>query len=104
MGKKTIKFVAIIFLLCIVYSCSWSPSDDEAVELVKNYYLFYYEGKQADAVILLRGGHIKECDCYSILFQITLPERESFKKTFYFYKSEYGKVEVSEFQPKASSR
>ncbi|MBI5407961.1 MAG: hypothetical protein HZA14_01185 [Nitrospirae bacterium] len=100
MGKKAAKLTTIIFLLCAVSSCSWAPSDEEAVNLVKSYYLYYYEGKEVEARVMIRGKYFKECECYPIEFQITMPGRESFKKVFYFFKNEYGAVDVSEFMPK----
>lgn len=96
---KRYFFLAAIFFLCMVYSCSWAPSDEQAVKLVKDYFLLNYEGVEVDAKIILRGQYIKDCKCYPVLMEITIPERETYKKTFYFFKNESGAIEVSEFQP-----
>jgi hypothetical protein len=77
---------------------SWSPSDDEAVRLVKDYYLYFHNGKEIDAKIVSRREYIKENKCYPIEFVIMPPDQEGFKKVFYFYKNERGEVAVREFQ------
>jgi len=77
---------------------AWSPSDEEAVRLVKEYYLFFYSGKEVDVKIIRRGEYIKEDKCYPIEFLITPAEQKGFNKTFYFFKDEQGTAAIREFQ------
>jgi hypothetical protein len=77
-------------------SASWSPSDEEAVRLVKGHYLFYRGGKEINAEIIYRGEYIKECKCYPVKLKITDPKNRSYERTFYFFRNESGKVDVRE--------
>jgi len=93
----TCLLITIVFTLNL--GCStWSPSDEEAARLVKDYYLFFYSGKQVEVKIVRRGEFIKENKCYPIEFMIVPPERQSFRKTFYFFKDGDGKIGVREVQ------
>ncbi len=81
-------------------ACSsvWEPSDSEAVDLIKNYYLFSKSGKEINAEIVERSKFGGECECFPIKFKITSNKHGSFEKTFYFSKNETGSVEVSEYK------
>ena len=85
----------MLFMGCDAF---WKPSDKEVLELVRIYYSFTRRGIVENAEILERGKFVKECKCYPIKFQITLQDSSSFKKIFYFFKNEEGKVDISEFQ------
>jgi hypothetical protein len=99
MQIRAVGCLLIIIVFTLNMGCStWSPSDEDAVRLVKEYYLFYYNGKEVDAKIIRRENYIKEYECYPIEFLIVPPENRSFKKKFYFFKNDNGKVGVREFQ------
>ncbi len=97
--KRASYLCSIIIALSFMSACSslWEPSDSEALHLVENYYLFSRAGKEIDAEIIERGKFISECKCYPVKFKIMITKKESFKKTFYFFKNETGIVEVSEY-------
>jgi hypothetical protein len=89
----------ILIVLSLNVGCSsWSPSDDEAVRLVKDYYLYFYNSEVVDAKIVSRWDYIEENKCYPIEFMIIPTDKEGFKKVFYFYKNDKGEVAVREFQ------
>ena len=98
--KRSAWLFPVILALSFITACSsvWEPSDSEAVHLVKNYYLFARAGKGIDAEIIERGKFIRKCKCFPVKFRIISKKRESFEKTFYFFKNEAGIVEVSEYQ------
>lgn len=103
-NSRNVTGSACLFLLIIALSlitaCSsaWEPSDNEAVRLLENYYLFSRNGKEIDAEIIERKKFNKECKCFPVKFRIISKKHESFEKTFYFFKSKTGIVEVSEYQ------
>ncbi|MEW6602735.1 MAG: hypothetical protein AB1499_17320 [Nitrospirota bacterium] len=99
MLKPVFCSLLLTIALSIIAGCTtWSPSDDEAVRMVKDYYLFYYSGKEVDVKIIRRGEYLKENGTYPIEFMIVPPEQKGFQKTFYFFKTEQGKIAVREFQ------
>lgn len=99
MQRRAFNCVLILIVFSLNVGCTaWSPSDDEAVRLVKEYYLFFYSGKEVEVQIIQRGAYIEENKCYPIEFLIVSPEQEGFKKIFYFFKNEKGKVAIREFQ------
>jgi hypothetical protein len=99
MQRLAVSCLLISIAFSLNVGCtSWSPSDDEAVRLVKDYYLFFYSGKEVDVKILRRGKYIKEDKCYPVEFRIRPPGQEGFRKTFYFFRNEQGSVEIREFQ------
>lgn len=104
MQKRTLCFALIIIVLSLSSSCTTgAPSDDEAIRLVKRFYLYYFEGKKVDAKIIRRGTYIKEYKCYPIEFLISAHKQESSKKTFYFFKNKYGKADIRKFKIKQST-
>lgn len=76
---------------------AWKVSDEEAVILLKDYYSFYEE-KGVDAEIVNRGRFSQDCECYPIEFYISEADRESFRKTFYFYKNGDGTAGIKKFK------
>lgn len=99
MHWKTFSCFIISIVILLTAGCtSWSPSDDEAVRLVKDYYLFYYGGKEVNVKIIRRGEYIKENKCYPVEFLIAPPEQKGYSKTFYFFRNEQGRVAIREFQ------
>lgn len=98
MDKKTLNILLIfgIFFAFSACSLSWEPSDEEAIRLVKKLYMFSYEGKRVDATIILRKEYIPDCECYPIVFEITDSEQRRYRKTFYFFKNEFGEIDVRE--------
>ena len=99
-NKNMILFLLIFMPVLIFHagcSSSYFLSDDDAVKLVKDHYLFYFEGKNVEAEIIERGSYIKKCSCYPIKFKISLSNSRNNEKTLYFYKNEYGKISVREF-------
>ena len=92
--------LGVISVLFVYAGCSasWSPSDDEAVRLVKGHYLFYRGGKEINAEIIYRGEFVKECKCYPVKLKIIDPENRSHERTFYFFKNKSGKVDVREHE------
>jgi len=99
MQRQVVICLLILIVISLNAGCTaWSPSDDEAVRLVKGYYLFFYSGKEVEVKIIHRGKYIKEDKCFPVEFLILPPGQESFKKTFYFFRDEQGSVAVREFQ------
>ncbi len=99
MQKPAVCSLLIAIVLSLNLGCtSWSPSDDEAIGLVKDYYLFYYSGKVVEVKIIRRGEYIKENKCYPVEFLIVPQEQAGFRKTFYFFKNEQGGTDIREFQ------
>ena len=98
--KALYLILAMISVLLIYAGCSssWSPSDEEAVQLVKGYYLYYHDGKDVDAEVIERGEYIKECKCYPIKLRVVFSENRSQKKTFYFFENKSGNVDVREYR------
>jgi len=89
----------VIIIFALGQGCStWSPTDEEAVRLVKDYYLFDQSGREVEAKLIRRGEYIKENKCYPIEFLIVPADKRSFRKTFYIFKDENGKAAVREFQ------
>lgn len=99
MQRQVVSCLLISIVFSLNVGCAeWSPSDDEAVRLVKEYYLFFYSGKEVEVKVIRRGSYIKENKCYPIEFLIVAPDHEGFKKIFYFFKNEQGNVAIREFQ------
>lgn len=99
MQKITISHLLIAIVLSLNLGCTtWSPSDDEAVRFVRDYYLFYYSGKEVEVKIIRRGEYIKENKCYPVEFMIIPQDQAGFRKTFYFFKNEQGETAIREFQ------
>ena len=84
-------------MFCVGCVPTWIPSDKEAAKLVREYYLFYDNGKSVQATAVKRGDIIAECDCYPIVFKIVFSGGRNNNKTFYFYKNQSGKVVANEF-------
>lgn len=59
-GKIYVLLAITLFFLYIGCSFSWAPTDDEAVKLTKEYYLFYHEGQDVDARVVERGDSLKD--------------------------------------------
>ncbi len=99
MQKITVSYLLIVIVLSLSSGCTpWSPSDDEAGRLVKDYYLYFYSGKAVEVKIIYRGKYIKEDECYPVEFLIVPQDQKGFRKTFYFFKNEQGTVAIREFQ------
>ena len=97
MKKKLYSWLLIpLFLFFIACSSSRLLSDEEAVKLVHDYYLFYHGGEKVIASVAERGELIEKCECYPIKFKIIFSSRNN-NKTFYFYKNESGEVVISKF-------
>ena len=98
-NKLAVTSLLIAIVLSLNLGCTaWSPSDDEAVRLVKEYYLFFYSGKEVEVKVIRREKYIKDNKCYPVEFLIVPQDHEGFKKTFYFFKNEQGRVAIREFQ------
>jgi hypothetical protein len=97
--KKILYLLLVIpvFLLYTGCSSSWLPSDEKAVTLVKNHYLFFYGGKEVEAEVIERGKFLKECNCYPVKFNIFFSNQRKNSKIFYFHRDTYGKVTVRKF-------
>ncbi len=97
--KGTLRLSLLFALIFLVTGCfsSWTPSDDEAVRLLKDYYSFYKK-MGIEAEIINRGDFITECKCYPIEFQIAHSTNGTYKKTFYFAKNNSGAVEIKKFK------
>ena len=99
--KREVYFMIIMTGLVILYagcSASWLPSDKDAVKMVKGYYLFYRGGEDINAEVVSRGEYIKECKCYPVKFKVLVSERNSYEKTFYFFKNQSGRVDIREYK------
>src|SRR4030043_852563 len=89
--------LAVSLILAIGCSKFWSPSNKEAEELVRKYYVTFEWGKKVNAEILHRGDYIKEYKCYPVEFIVTdLETGKSIEKTFYFFKNEFNEIEISD--------
>lgn len=100
-ADRTLYFILIMISTLLVYAgCSgtWSPSDEDAVRLVKKYYLYYKDGKEIDAQIIYRGEFEKECECYPVKYRIILSRDTSFEKTYYIFKNDSGNVDIREYR------
>lgn len=96
--KILCSFVLIpVFLLSTGCSSSSLLSDEKAVGLVKDHYLFFYGREIIKADVIERGEYIKEYKCYPIKFKIIFSGKSSNNKTFYFYTNSSGTVSVREF-------
>lgn len=104
--RAALLAVLIISTFSLAAGCSplWEPSDTEALGLVKSYFLYTRRGKAVDIEITARGKFIRECKCYPIEFQIREPEKEAYKKTFYFFKNQAGNVEVRAYMNEAKGQ
>ena len=89
--------LTFIFLFYVGCAPSWIPTDKSAVELVRDYYLFFAEGETVQATVAKRGEYIKDCSCYPIQFKITSSSARTNFKTFFFYKNTAGDIAVKEF-------
>lgn len=85
------------FLLYAGCTNSWAPSDAEAVQMVKNHFLFDYAGQEVKAYVLERGEFDKNCRCYPIKFKIIYSPQRVNNKTFYFYKGSTGQTALREY-------
>jgi hypothetical protein len=96
---KASIFILAITLLQFLTGCfsTWTPSDEEAVKLLKNYYSFYEE-EGVEASIIKRGTIIDDCSCFPIEFQIMNSEKGTYTKTFYFFKNGDGVPEIKKFK------
>lgn len=98
---RTLYCILLMISVFLVYAgCSgaWSPSDEDTVKLVRNYYLFYKDGKEIDAQIIYRGEFEKECKCYPVKYRIILSQDASYEKTFYIFKNESGNADIREYK------
>ena len=86
-----------MLLFCVGCAPTWIPSDKEAAQLVREYYLFNDNGRAVQATAVKRGEVIDNCDCYPIVFKIIFTTGSKKNKTFYFYENGSGKVEVNEY-------
>ncbi|MBI4683182.1 MAG: hypothetical protein HY757_08805 [Nitrospirae bacterium] len=99
MLRNASGYLLIMIIFSLNSGCSArAPSDEEAARLVKDYYLFFYSGKQVEVKIIQRGEFIKENQCYPIEFIIIPSGQQSFIKTFYFFMNKDNKVEMREFK------
>jgi len=99
-GTIKISCLMLLMVLFFIYAgCShtWSPSDQNALKLVKEYYLYFHAGEKVDAEILKREEFVKTCVCYPIQFQITGSTAKSGVKTFYFIKNKSGEIEIKRY-------
>ena len=97
MKKKLYLWLLIpVFLFFIACSSSWLLSDEEAVKLVHDYYLFYHGGEKVKASVVERGEFIEKCECYPIKFKLIFSRRNN-NMTFYFYKNGSGEVTIKKF-------
>ncbi|MBL7031719.1 MAG: hypothetical protein ISR97_00865 [Nitrospira sp.] len=101
-NAKNIKILSVlamisIFLFYIGCAPTWGPSDNEAIQFVRDHYLFYANGEAVQATVASRGEYIEKRGCYPITFEIISSSGRKSTKTFYFYKNESGKVEMREF-------
>jgi hypothetical protein len=103
--KKSIKGAGyllpfyLVLLVCalLVYAgcnSSYTFSDSESVKLVKNYYLFYHEGREVEARVMHRGEYMEDCECYPLTFEIRSKGRQRISKTFYFFRDQAGKMDI----------
>ncbi|MHA2128243.1 MAG: hypothetical protein ACW99E_23350 [Promethearchaeota archaeon] len=77
--------------------CSWMISDEDAVQLVHDYFLFNHGGEKVKASVAERGEYIESCKCYPMKFKIIFEGRRNNNKTFYFYKNEAGQIDVKRY-------
>ena len=92
--KRELYCMVIMTCFVLLYagcSASLSLSDEEVIKKVKEHYLFYRGGEEIDAEVLSRGEYIKECKCYPVKFKILASEKNSYEKTFYFFKKQSDK-------------
>jgi len=103
MNRIEIKIILYLFLVIPIFliytGCSFSSflSDEEAVKLVEDHYLFFFGGEKVQAKVIERGEYIKKYDCYPIKFKITFSNSRNNSKTLYFYKNSSGKIAVRQF-------
>jgi len=86
-----------VFLFYTGCSSSWVPSNEEAIQLVKDHYLFFYGGKEVEASVIERGSYMDECKCYPIKFKIIISNHSDNTKTFYFYKDGFGEGDLKSY-------
>ncbi len=99
--KREVYFMIIMTGMVILYagcSASWSPSDQDAVKMVKEHYLFYRGGEEINAEVVSRDEYIKECKCYPVKFKVLVSENNSYEKTFYFFKNKSGGVDIRKYK------
>ena len=97
---KMIFFLLLVITASLLYtgcSASWLPSNEEAVQLVKDHYLFFYGGKEVEAKVIERGKYMDECECYPIRFKIIFSNKSNDDKTFYFYKDGFGEGDLKSY-------
>ena len=87
----------LLFILFVGCAPTWSPSDNEAIKIVRDHYLFFANGEEVQATVASRGEYIEKRGCYPITFEIISSSGRKNTRTFYFYKNESGKVEMKEF-------
>lgn len=96
--QTVILLISLMLIVSLGCEAHWSVSDEKAVRLVKEFYLFFHEGRDVGAKIIRREPYSEECSCYPINFRITSPGAEDHYKMFYFFRNKDGKIEVSEFR------
>ncbi|MEN8263743.1 MAG: hypothetical protein ABFR82_09795 [Nitrospirota bacterium] len=99
--KREVYFMIIMTGILILYagcSASWSPSDQDAVKMLKEHYLFYRGGEEINAEVVSRAEYIKECKCYPVKFKVLVSENNSYEKTFYFFKNQSGGVDIRKYK------
>ena len=96
-GPLLVLLVTGIFLLAAGCSPNWEPSDIQALDLVKSYFLYTHRGKTVDAEITDRGKYNRDCKCFPIEFKMVERGKGTYKKTYYFFRNQTGSVEVREY-------
>lgn len=96
--KISILLMALSLLTAFT-ACSpmWSPSDQEAVKLLKDHYSFYNNGESIEAEVIERDEYNEECECYPVRFKIAYESGRDNHKTFYIYKNDYGNATIRRF-------
>ncbi len=99
--KREVYLMIIMTGILILYagcSASWSPSDQDAVKMLKEHYLFYRGGEEINAEVVSRAEYIKECKCFPVKFKVFVSENNSYEKTFYFFKNQSGGVDIRKYK------
>ena len=100
--RKIFGEIIIVSLFTAVIGCSspsWSPSDNEAVELVKRFYYFFDKGLPVEAKIVHRGDYLSQYQCFPIDFLVTDSQTgKSRTETFFFFRNEFNEIEINNTQ------
>ncbi len=99
--KREVYFMIIMTGILILYagcSASWAPSDQDAVKMLKEHYLFYRGGEEINAEVVSRAEYVKECKCFPVKFKVLVSENNSYEKTFYFFKNQSGRVDIRKYK------